>query len=315
MRPRFENALTSISANFWSRYLDFLLQKIGSGIFNSTKQFITFDRISLPQFESRGPMLFPDSRYGVVVQGPVIPKLTFEICNHFCRLFPTASIVLSTWTDQDISEFTNLGNANFELIVTKPPENRGPSNINLQLLSSRIGIEYLKSQGCTHVLKTRTDMVLHNPELFNFLQWNLLKGTDKAIVFSSFNSFLFRKYSPSDQVTFSTIENAMIYWGIDLVINDSIVSLPEEYIFKTYLRKNGFEVEDSLDSYWKSLSEFSVFADHDLLGQVWMKGSYSSLSYRWRSVVFPNTMTAITSWHWELMKTHPQYFCEIARLI
>lgn len=315
MRHRIENRPARISVKFWGRYLDFLLQKIGSRVFDSTNQFLTFDRISLTDFDSKNPRLFEDAKYGIVIQGPTIPKLTFEICKHYCRLFPTATIVLSTWTDQDISEFVNFKKNNFQLFVTETPEVRGPSNINLQLLSSRIGIEYLISQECTHILKTRTDMLLHNPELLNYLHWNLKKGTDKAIVFSSFNSFLFRKYSPSDQVTFSTIANAMSYWSIDLVTNDSMVSIPEEYIFTTYLKKNGFEVEDSLDFYWKSLSEFAVFVDHELLGQVWMKGSYSSLSYRWRSLVFPNKMTAITSWHWELMKTNPQYFREMVGLI
>jgi hypothetical protein len=243
-----------------------------------------------------------DESIGVVIQGPIVKKLTFKMCSYLMRVYPRVKVVLSTWEDEDVSEFKNLIGENFEICQSKKPSNIGPSNINLQILSTIAGIKSLSKFECTHILKTRTDVFLGNPQFLNYLSWMKRKGNPQAIVFSSFNSFLFRLYSPTDQVMFGTAADITRYWSIDLVNQEEIVDIPERYLFQKYLKLNGFEAIESFSSYLASLKKFAVIADHEQLGQVWNKGVFTSLSFRWRGNTFPNLMSPLSAWLWESIK-------------
>jgi hypothetical protein len=227
------------------------------------------------------------------------------------KTYPNVKVVLSTWEDEEISEFKSLLGKNFEIRQSNKPSNSGPSNINLQILSTIAGINALSKFECTHILKTRTDVFLGNPQFLNYLSWMKSKGNPQAIVFSSFNSFLFRLYSPTDQVMFGTTADITRYWSIDLVEEEESVRIPEKYLFQKYLESNGFEVSESFSSYLASLKEFAVIADHEQLGQVWNKGVFTSLSSRWRGNTFPNVMSPLSVWLWESIQNDDPYLQEL----
>jgi hypothetical protein len=243
----------------------------------------------------------------VVIQGPVNIGTTLKFCNFLQRTYPEVRVVLSTWEGEDVSEFTSLLGANFIICQSSKPKDPGPSNINLQITSTAAGIKILNELGCTHILKTRTDIYLGNPQFLNYLSWIRGKGNPGAIVFSSFNSFLFRLFSPTDQVMFGTTADISSFWLIDLASGDEVINLPEKYLFQKFLRSRGFEPAESFFSYQKALKEFTVIADHEQLGQVWNKGVFTSLSYRWRGASFPNQMSPLSFWLWDLIKRDDPY--------
>jgi hypothetical protein len=253
----------------------------------------------------------PDESIGVVIQGPIFKQLTFKMCDYLIKTYPKVKVVLSTWENEDISEFKTLLGKNFEICQSKKPSNSGPSNINLQILSTVTGINALSKFECTHILKTRTDVFLGNPQFLNYLSWMKRKGEPRSIVFSSFNSFLFRLYSPTDQVMFGTTADMTRYWSIDLVDQQEFVDFPEKYLFQKYLKSNGFDASETFSSYLTSLRKFAVIADHEQLGQVWNKGVFTSLSYRWRGNTFPNFMSPISAWLWESIKNENPYLQEL----
>jgi hypothetical protein len=110
---------------------------------------------------------------------------------------------------------------------------------------------------------------------------------------------------------FGTTANITRYWSIDLVEEGQFFGIPEKYLFQNYLKSNGFEVSETFSSYMASLKEFAVIADHEQLGQVWNKGAFTSLSLRWRGNTFPNLMSPLSAWLWELIKSDDPYLQEL----
>jgi hypothetical protein len=133
------------------------------------------------------------------------------------------------------------------------------------------------------------------------------KGTEKAIVFSSFNSFIFRLFSVTDQIMFGSTSNMRKYWDVELPSTGTSVDFPEKFLFKRYLKLQGFDCVETLESYLDALRRFTVIADHEQLGQIWNKGAYTDLSYRWRGSSFPHAMSQLTTWMWELINNDDTY--------
>ena len=79
-------------------------------------------------------------------------------------------------------------------------------------------------------------------------------------------------------------------------------------MFKNYLKLNGYETHEEITNYLIALRDYAVIADHEQLGQIWNKGAYTALNYRWRGEKFPNRMTQLSSWHWEMLQNELLYF-------
>ena len=297
----------------WQKRLEeVLLFRTGNYIFKGSARFFTYDLVDLNEQVVIDTQFDSSAQYGILLQGPIIPRLTALISTYYKRLYPDVPIVISTWAGSDLSEFTHQPSTNFQIVLSDLPGDAGPSNVNLQITSTRKGIQALKGFKCTHILKTRTDVLLQSPTFISYLHFMLNKGGETSIVFSSFNSFLFRLFSPSDQIQFGKTKNVEAFWDVDLVGKGTKFDFPEEYLFKNYLRKYDYRLDDTIDSYWDALGKFAVIADHEQLGQIWNKGTYSSLVYRWRSNNFPNSMTQLSTWMWESIRKNPNYLKSVA---
>lgn len=270
--------------------------------------FATYDIIELACQAYVVPPIKDHLNIGIVIQGPIIPRTTLEICMFYKRIYPQVRIVLSTWDSEDTQRFQGLQDERFAVIQSIKPDVSGPKNINLQLTSSVAGINQLKDQGCSYILKTRTDILLGNSSFLNYLLWMHSKGKQHALVFSSFNSFMFRLFSPSDQVMFGEATDIARYWSVNLVADDQKIDFSEEYLFKNYLESYGYKTHQDIKNYLTALRDYTVIADHEQLGQVWNKGAYTALNHRWRGEKFPNRMTQLSSWHWEMLQDDLSYF-------
>jgi len=299
----------------FQRMSDGLLRRAFGGSFlhrlfragNSKSDLIaTFDLISFSQ-QQEVDLIHSDASIGVVIQGPVVKKNTLAFCKFIQATYPKVNVVLSTWVGEDLSEFTGNVNSNFRIIQSTKPEFAGPSNINMQIVTSRAGIELLENLGCSYILKTRTDVFLTNANFLNYLTWAKSKGKSHAIVFSSFNSFLFRLFSVSDQVMFGKTDDISKFWNLNLVNRENSIIVPEIYLFGEYLKTFGFHPEENLTSYLSALADYAVIADHEQLGQIWNKGSFTALNYRWRGNSFPNSMSPLSYWLWELTTKDDSY--------
>jgi len=273
--------------------------------------FATYDILDLSHQANAVTLVESDARIGIVIQGPIIPGTTLQICKFYKQIYPNVQIVLSTWGSENTDQFQTLNGGGFTIIQTEKPEVSGPSNINLQIASTIAGLNHLIDKDCTHILKTRTDILLGNSSFLNYLIFMHSKGKQNALVFSSFNSFLFRLFSPSDQVMFGAVADMTRFWSLGLVPDNQEIEFPEKYLFKKYLESLGYKAQEDLTSYLISLRDYTVIADHELLGQIWNKGAYTALNYRWRGANFPNHMTQLCSWHWEILHHNLDYFQEL----
>jgi hypothetical protein len=198
---------------------------------NSKSEVIaTFDLINISQ-QREVDLSLVVGQIGIVIQGPIHKRTTFNFCKFVRVVYPGAIVVLSTWDNEDVSDFKVFVDENFQIIQSRKPEFPGPSNINMQIVSSRAGVELLEKLGCSHILKTRTDIFLTSAQFINYLIWAHGKGRSNAIVFSSFNSFLFRLFSVSDQVMFGNTVDIARFWKLNLVSNESSITIPEVYLF------------------------------------------------------------------------------------
>ena len=268
----------------------------------------TYDVLDLSDQTDEVQIMKDNLMIGIVIQGPITTRTTLEICKFYKRIYPDVQIVLSTWEKEGTDPFLALTDDRFSVIKNVKPDLPGPSNINWQITSTKNGINFLVDQGCTHILKTRTDILLGNFSFLNYLIWMHSKGKKHAVVFSSFNSFLFRLFSPSDQVMFGEATDIARFWSIDLVPENQKIEFPEKFLFKKYLESCGYQTNEDFRNYLTALRDYAVIADHEQLGQVWNKGSFTTMNHRWRGEKFPNSMTQLSSWYWEMLKDDFAYF-------
>ena len=91
---------------------------------------------------------------GIVIQGPT---------NHYLKIIECykhiPNIVWSTWDDEPSENLQYISNY-IPLIINKKPELNGYLNVNLQVLSTFKGIEYLYDKGITEVFKIRGDITI-----------------------------------------------------------------------------------------------------------------------------------------------------------
>jgi hypothetical protein len=287
-----------------------ILHKLFRASSERSNLLATYDIFDLSHQAGEVKLIKDNIKIGIVIQGPIVAKTTLGICEFYKRIYPQVQIVVSTWESENTDSFVELEDDHFSVIKTVKPISPGPSNINLQITSTINGVNLLLELGCTHILKTRTDVLLGNFSFLNYMIWMHSKGKKNAVVFSSFNSFLFRFFSPSDQVMFGEASDISRFWSINLVPENQKIDFPEKHLFKNYLESSGYETCDEFSNYLIALRDYTVIADHEQLGQIWNKGAFTALNYRWRGEAFPNQMSLLTSWHWEMLQNNEVAFFE-----
>ncbi len=217
------------------------------------------------------------SAFAVVMQGPVMTanEFTLETLRIYAHHFPSAKMILSTWTDTTPEVVENIRSFGIDVVLSEKPADPGNLNINLQITSASAGIRRAAECGADWVLKTRTDQRLYAPNLAEFLV-----GMAKAfpvcpnfrqrhrIVSLGRGTWKFGLYHLSDQTVFGHIDDMVLYWtpplrpsGLPEDWKESIINIarhlaPESYFATQFLAKVGREVLWTLPDSW------DIFADH-----------------------------------------------------
>jgi len=255
-------------------------------------------------------------KVGILVQGQLIPDVTFGICRRYKTLYPNSKIVFSTWEGNKHRDIQGIKNLGIKVIQNKKPEFPGPSNINLQIISTKKGLDSLSELGVSLVLKNRSDGMLSSDYLLEYLQFLFEAYSDggKKIIIPGYNSFLFRLYSPTDQFQFGNMDVLQKYWSCPLAEDARIeFRFAESYLLREYLSSLGrsviFTIEDSLTVY----RDFFVIADNAELGLVLNKGTKSEVSNRWANDGFPQTYSEIHNWQWIELQTNIETYLKYSR--
>jgi hypothetical protein len=237
----------------------------------------------------------------IVIQGPLgEDSFVCETVRIYKKIFHEAKIVVSTWSDESQSKISELQAEGAYVIQNKKPKNRGISNINFQIVSTKSGVEFAKEKGALYVLKTRSDQRLYANNLFQYFKDILLtfppQGmfVNSRLVGLSLNTFFYRMYGFSDMLMFGHVEDVLKFWNVKLDGRDSNLrydiekvslrefaewNLCEVYLTTSYLKAIGHKpkwtLQDSMDVYRK----YFCILDKESVDLFWNK--YTSLEFRW----------------------------------
>jgi len=184
---------------------------------------------------------------GIVIQGPT--NLCKEVVSSYKDI---PNVVWSTWDDEPQENITFISQF-MPVVLNKKPDFGGYLNINLQTLSTTGGINYLKNQGVTEILKVRGDIVITNlNELLS-----ILKGKDMAflaicklgarkIYYELVYPHLSHDY-PVDLVLYGSTENLID--AFSFLIEEYLPIPPESLISYNYLINKNIKFELSYDNF------------------------------------------------------------------
>lgn len=212
---------------------------------------------------------------GIVFQGPVMKEnnFTLETIKMLRNWYPDITIILSTWenelTDDNRYELKKL-NCFFIESKQMNEENKGPNekigHLNNQILSSKLGMDYLTECGIEYAMKIRSDLRIYKKDFVPYLL-NLLKVYDRAdyqlinVAFS--NSMYNVPFHLSDFIWFGRMEEMREMYSIKYRDDNDLHKIVEfvksdEFLKykKTFadIRTNKF----TLDSYWYNAIELPI---------------------------------------------------------
>ena len=238
-----------------------------------------------------------DEADAIVVQGPVIPDVTERVLRATRSLYPENLVVLSTWSDTVADELDPLLAFVDELVVTSRPEPPGIQNRNCQIVSTRRGIERARAHGARMVLKTRSDLAVLEPHVFDRARWWLDRVDDgparaaglqrRLIVPASFTR-KYLLYHPSDLVMLGTAEDMARYWNAPLDPRTGTLLAPqwrdrtlssvnldgnptESYLGLQLCRSLGRPVGGTLQDSWAFYRDLFAVVDNGWFGVLWFK--------------------------------------------
>jgi hypothetical protein len=242
----------------------------------------------------------------IVLQGPVRREIRFvaETVKLYTRLHPGVHIIVSTWDDTPKENVLLLSELGAEIVLSQPPKYSGVSNTNLQLVSSKAGLEVAKEMGAMFSLKTRVDQRLYSPAALSIMK-NLagrpVLSAESSIpvgrlVALSSNSFMRRVYGLSDFLTFGRTQDVLDYWSAPITapkvplggtqmidpshLADETREFPEVYVCSSFLERSGWRLGWSLQDWEKALVARFAITDASTVDFFWNK--YSSREHLWR---------------------------------
>ena len=93
----------------------------------------------------------------VLIQGGLYEKFTEAVAHEYAKYSLVDKVVISTWEGEDI-DTNSIKSDKITIVKSKMPDNHGPGNMNLQLVSSRNGLKHC-DDGL--IMKTRSDQHLY----------------------------------------------------------------------------------------------------------------------------------------------------------
>lgn len=245
----------------------------------------------------------------IVVQGAIDSTLTPISLRSIRTVLPGATIILSTWLKSNTSKL------DFDVLIQNEDPGAGlcdlidstSNNVNRQIESTRHGLRQAQTP---YTLKIRSDIKITSPAFIQFFQKfsgdsaktpKAGKYTNKKIVINNLYCADPKKTSLcfhfSDWVQFGTTEDLLNLWDIppqpeefnhhfsktnrpeiDPTPSRTLRYIPEQYIWKTFLEKNGAELffdhfSDCRDiaASEKSFAENLIIVDYEDFGIDFLK--------------------------------------------
>ena len=206
---------------------------------------------------------------GILLQGK-ISEWTIDIIQEYQKKFPSSTILLSTWTTD------NIENIPCEVLQVEPPKKQSQIasyTINHQIIGTRAGLEKIE---CDIVMKCRTDQFIHNSKIFEIFETSCSK--DKILVPNGPNAIQeYVDYYIQDFCQVAMLDVLLEYWNLMPFFDDPHLTMsPESYLTKNYLVKIKKDTRP-----WKSvMNDYFDIRSHNLDFQIEWEKLVKSESYR-----------------------------------
>ena len=237
------------------------------------------------------------SRNAVVVQGPVVPAITARVLQVMTGLHPHDRIILSTWQDTDAGLLDEVGAIADDVVTSTRPQPAGIQNRNCQIVSTAAGIRCAIDGGARTILKTRTDLALLTPRLFERARWSLdrldhgaarANGLRERLIVPASYTRKFLLFHPSDLVMLGAAEDMARYWSapldpragshlpldsIDLPLSvlNAVGDPAESYLGVQFCRSLGRTVRRTVRDSWRFYRDLFTVVDNDWFDLLWFK--------------------------------------------
>ncbi|KKS84816.1 MAG: hypothetical protein UV60_C0014G0013 [Parcubacteria group bacterium GW2011_GWA2_43_11] len=272
-----------------SKKVFFLFEKVA-------KRYVTI--ILRPKYAvSVSPLLNfsnEENKTAILLQGPffTVDNFTIETIKLYKKLFPTTQVIVSTWKEESPLLLQIAEKEGAIVVQSEKPKNRGPRNINMQIVSTYEGLKIAKKNDADYVIKSRTDQRFYSTEIFPFLS-TLTKTfpyigkfhkQKERIVLCSHETLKYRLYGATDQFQFGNIDDLLFYWGAslderlpgvgntDITVRDYAKSkLAETYLESNYLERIGRQLNWTIKDSWNAYAEHFIVVDKRTIDLYWPK--------------------------------------------
>ena len=243
-------------------------------------------------------------KFAVIIQGPI--KENSDFLKHtlkiYKKIFKNSLIIVSTWEDENKELIEELHDENIHIILSDDKEiKKSRSNINKQIISTNVALNFAKTQNVKYCLKTRTDQRIYNNNLETFLisliktfpvkQNKLIKS---RILVPPMGTFKFFLYHLTDLMMFGETQDLINYWdkesydvglkkmGLNekkFFINDTPLC-PETFLCSRFIGKIEDNVVWDLENWWRCLRDYFCIIDNSSLDSLWFKYEWE-VEYRY----------------------------------
>ena len=243
-------------------------------------------------------------KFAVIIQGPI--KENSDFLKHtlkiYKKIFKNSLIIISTWEDENKELIEELHGENIHIILSDDKEiKKSRSNVNKQIISTNVALNFAKTQNVKYCLKTRTDQRIYNNNLETFLI-SLLKTfpvkenklIKSRILVPPMGTFKFFLYHLTDLMMFGETQDLINYWdkeSYDLglkkmglnekkfFINDTPLC-PETFLCSRFIGKIEDNVVWDLENWWRCLRDYFCIIDNSSLDSLWFKYEWE-VEYRY----------------------------------
>ncbi|MDC3030192.1 WavE lipopolysaccharide synthesis family protein [Candidatus Pelagibacter sp.] len=242
-----------------------------------------------------------DEKIAIIIQGPIQEKFNFlkNTLAIYKKIFKNSIIIISTWDNENIKLINSLKEEGIHVLFNKEPKN-SLKNIDHQIQSTNIALNFALELGAKYSLKTRADVRLNKNNLETFLisliQTFPVHENDfvkSRIIVPSLITFKFRIYSLSDIVMFAETEDLIKYFDkesfevglkkFDLSKNNLLKNetpiVAEIFLCSRFINKLEGKISWELKDWWGVLKKYFCIIDNSSLDLFWNK---YDLEYEYR---------------------------------
>jgi hypothetical protein len=247
----------------------------------------------------RGDLEVSNARVGIVMQGPVLTQdsFTLETVRHYRAVLPNSPLVISTWQGQDEQLLRSLESEGAIVLLHPRPSEPGHNNINLQILSTRLGMEAAADLGVEYLVKTRCDARIYSPRFVDFAL-NLLRTFPVAegvamhsrIAILDLATRTYVPNHPSDILMVGHRDDLLAYWNAPFSSIQGPLHahrpgtrhgelwsqhIPEVYLCENFYERIGYPSLRSLEHWWQALADLFIVIDRTSIEHFWPKHAYA----------------------------------------